>query len=121
MYGPKLCPLYLKLPWIGGKSVQFERQIKRSLKACYSAASLRVSYTTTCMMRFSSKAPLPTLSRSKVVYQFQCLCGKRYVGRTEQRLADRIKQHVPSLFRTGNSNRKRPNAEAQSSAIAKHL
>ncbi len=50
VYEPKLCPLHLQLPWIGDKSVQFEREIKQSFKACYSTASLRVSYTTMCMI-----------------------------------------------------------------------
>ena len=120
-YGPKLCPVYLKLPWIGEKSVMFERQIRRYLKACFNAATLRVCYATTPLMKFSLKAPTPTLSRSRVIYKFQCLCGKRYVGRTEQRLADRVKQHVPSMIRNNNSVRERPAAETRSSAIAKHL
>ena len=30
-----------------------------------------------------------------VIYQFLCHCDSRYVGRTSQRLEERIKQHVP--------------------------
>ena len=121
-YGPKLCPVYLKLPWIGEKSSLYERQIQRSVKSCYGGgATLRVSYTTKPLLKFSLKTPTPTLSRSKVIYGFKCLCGKRYVGRTEQRLADRIKQHVPSTIRNKNSKRKQPDAQKQSSAIGKHL
>ena len=41
----------------------------------------------------------PTESLSNVVYLFNCACGHSYVGRTMQRLEERIKQHVPmSLF-----------------------
>ena len=32
---------------------------------------------------------------SNVIYQFLCHCDSRYVGRTSQRLEERIKQHVP--------------------------
>ena len=80
-----------------------------------------MNYKTNKLLRLSLKTPSPTLSRSKVIYQFQCLCGKRYVGRTEQRLSDRIKQHVPARFRTKNTNRKKPTAESQTSAIGRHL
>ena len=31
-----------------------------------------------------------------VVYEFSCRCEARYAGRTTKRLADRIKQHVPT-------------------------
>ena len=33
--------------------------------------------------------------QSNIVYQFLCHCNSRYVGRTSQRLQQRIKQHVP--------------------------
>ena len=32
-------------------------------------------------------------------YEFSCRCEARYVGRTTQRLEDRIKQHVPTSIR----------------------
>ena len=38
-----------------------------------------------------------------VVYEFSCRCEARYLGRTTQRLADRIKQHVPMSIK-GKSN-----------------
>ena len=42
-----------------------------------------------CTTRFSS---------SNIVYQFLCHCDSRYVGRTSQRLQQRIKQHVPKTI-----------------------
>ena len=38
---------------------------------------------------------LPSHHHSYVIYQFLCHCDSRYVGRTSQRLEERIKQHVP--------------------------
>ena len=32
--GPKKCPVYLKLPWIGKNSLKFERKIKLSINNC---------------------------------------------------------------------------------------
>ena len=38
---------------------------------------------------------LPFHHHSNVIYQFVCHCDSRYVGRTSQRLEERIKRHVP--------------------------
>ena len=47
------------------------------------------------------KDVLPASQQSNIVYEFSCHCDSRYVGRTSQRLQDRIKQHVPKSVRTG--------------------
>ena len=39
------------------------------------------------------------LKKSCVGYEFSCRCEARYVGRTTQRLANRIQQHVPTHIR----------------------
>ena len=36
--------------------------------------------------------PLTTLSN--LVYSFTCVCERRYIGKTTQRLSERIRQHV---------------------------
>ena len=115
------CPLYVKLPWIGSRSIAFEQQIKKSVRACFADAEVRASYTTRPLMSFKLKDVIPTLLRSKVIYQFQCLCEERYVGRTEQRLMERVKQHVPSAIRNPSRGRPLPDVTKQKSAIAKHL
>ena len=70
-------------------------------------------------MKFNLKDPLPTFLQSKVIYEYKCPCEQRYVGRTEQRLYDRIKQHVPYVIRSGRQNHPKP--DEQTSAIVKHL
>ena len=46
-----------------------------------------------------AKDVLPTLSKSNLIYFFQCRqCEDRYVGRTLQHLGARIRQHVPLSF-----------------------
>ena len=73
---------------------------------------------------------VPTTQKSCVVYEFSCRCEARYVGCTTQRLADRIKQHVPTSIRTKTTIiREQPsrmcknsNSEMKSdSAIGQHL
>ena len=42
-----------------------------------------------------------------MIYQFSCHCDSRYVGRTFQRLQDRIKEHVPKSIRSCSFSQKR--------------
>ena len=46
----------------------------------------------------SKKHVLPTFYQSNIIYQFLCHCDSRYVGRTFQRLQQRIKQHMPKTI-----------------------
>ena len=55
------------------------------------------------MLPSAKKDRVPTTHKSCVVYEFSCRCKARYVGRTTQRLADRIKQHVPTSIRMKNT------------------
>ena len=70
---------------------------------------------------------------SNLIYSFECRqCESRYVGQTQQRFGERIKQHVPRHIldsalkstekRRGRPPKKRENpAEDDPSAIAYHL
>ena len=50
-----------------------------------------------------------TTQKSCVVYEFSCRCQAQYVGCTTQKLADRIKQHVPtSIRKKSNTVREQP-------------
>ena len=69
----------------------------------------RVVYTTRAMLPSAKKDRVPTTQKSCVVYEFSCRCESRYVGRTTLRLANRIKQHVPtSLRKKTNTLREQP-------------
>ena len=56
-------------------------------------------YNTRVMLPSAKKDSVPTTQKGCTVYEFSCRCEARYVGRTTQRLADRIKQHVPTSIR----------------------
>ena len=43
--GPQKCPVYLKLPWIGKISLNFEKQTKIAIKRCYQAVDPRIIFT----------------------------------------------------------------------------
>ena len=55
------------------------------------------------MLSSAKKDSIPTTQKSYAVFEFSCRCEARYVGRTTQRLADRIKQHVPTSIRKKSS------------------
>ena len=98
-FGPEKCPVYLKLPWIGNVSSKFENQISTAITCCYYAVKPCVLYNTRVMLTSAEKDCVYTTQTSCIVYEFSCRCDARYVGRTKQRLADRIKQHVPTSIR----------------------
>ena len=74
----------------------------KSIKSLY-AMKPRVVYSTRVMLLSAKKVSVPTTQKSCVVYEFLCRCESRYVGRTTQRLADRIKQHIPTSIRKKSS------------------
>lgn len=129
---PQKCPVYLRLPYIGNISTNFERTIKKTIGDTYFACQTRIIFTTRPMIQPCLKDKLPTQTKSNVIYEFKCLCGDRYVGKTTQRLSDRISQHVPShIRRRTEAPREQPqrgckrqstlSTDGSSSAIAEHL
>ena len=88
---PEKCPVSLKLPWIGNISTKFEKQCKTAVSSCFGAVKLRVVFSTRKILPTIRKDVVPTEQQSMVVYQYVCHCDYRYVGRTSQRLQDRIK------------------------------
>ena len=89
------CPVYLHIPWIGNVSMKFEKQITSAVKCCYFSVEPRVIFNTRQLLPAIKKDVLPSHYHSNVIYQFVCHFDSRYVGRTSQRLEERIKQHVP--------------------------
>ena len=43
----------------------------------------------------TNKDVLPMTAFSNVIYLSTCACGHKYIGKTTQRLGDRMKQHIP--------------------------
>ena len=128
--GPQRCPVYLKLPWIGETSVIFEKKIKSNILNCFSTVQPRVIFSTRRILPAIHKDVLPAYQQSMVVYQYVCRCECRYVGRTSQRLQDRIRQHVPkTISNKTNQERIQPTRKSKinsstpiyDSAIGTHL
>ena len=75
--------------------MKFEKQITSAVKRCFFSVEPRVIFNTRQLLRATKKDVLPSHHHSNVIYQFVCHYDSRYVGRTSQRLEERIKQHVP--------------------------
>ena len=96
--GPKICPVYLHLPWLGNILMKYKMQIKTAVKRCYFAVEPRIVYTTRQLLPVAKKDVLPAFHQSNIVYQFLCHCDSRYMDCTSQRLQHRIKHHVPKTI-----------------------
>ena len=94
-FGPEKYPMYLRVPWIGKASIGLYKNVKTAVERCYGFVTPGVVFTSKRMLPVARKDVLPTTPKSSVIYEYSCHCDSRYVGRTSQRLQDRIKQHVP--------------------------
>ena len=108
-HGPKKYQVYLHLPWLGNVSTKFEKQITTAIQRCYFAVETGVVFTTRPLLPATKKDVLPAHQHNNVIYQFVCHYDSRYVGRTSQRLQERIKQHVPRSIRNHHASQDRSN------------
>ena len=88
-------PVFLRLPWLGQASTMFRKRIHRVTRDALPWCDTVASFTSQPLIRPCRKDVLSAENVSNVIYLFTCECGHKYVGRTSQRLGDRIKQHVP--------------------------
>ena len=103
-YGPRRCPVYLRLPWKGHWSSIRTCSLASVVRSTYCAVDVNVVYSTTRAFTIK-KDVLPALQKSNVIYGFECReCETRYVGRTLQCLSSRIRQHVPLNLLPAGSN-----------------
>ena len=93
--GPEKCPVYLRVPWIGKPFTNLVKEVKTAMESCYGSVSTRLAFTSKRMLPVARKDVLTATQDSFVIYEYKCYRDSRYVGRTSQRLQDRIKQHVP--------------------------
>ena len=81
--------------------------MKAAVSNCFFAVEPRIIFKTKELVPATKNNVLPTHQQSNVIYEYSCHCDSRYVGRTSQRLLDRINQHIPKSIRNANSILKR--------------
>ena len=96
---PQQCRVYLRVPWIGKPSTNLEKEVITAVESCYGSVSTRLVVTSKRILPVARKDVLPTTQKRFVIYEYKCHCDSRYVGRTSQRLQNRIKQHVLQWLR----------------------
>ena len=125
-------PVYLRLPWLGDVSASFKSRVRQATAKVAPWCEPVIYFTSRKMLNTSNKDVLPTDHKSNVIYLFSCKCGSSYVGRTSQRLGDRVRQHVPAaLMETDDSKAKKKRAttskkdpsdiKSADSGITRHL
>ena len=92
---PKVTAAYIRLPWLGAASLSLKNRIFKVTNDAIPLCEPVCVFTSKKMLSTSKKDVLPAEDVSNVVYLFNCVCGHSYVGRTTQRLGDRVRQHVP--------------------------
>ena len=75
--GPKKCPVYLHLPWLGNVSTTFETQIKTAVKRCYFAVEPRIVFTTRQLLPATTKMYCLLLTKAIL---FTNTCATAIVG-----------------------------------------
>ena len=88
-------PLYIRLPWLGSVSSSFENRLQHLTQNIVPWCKPRCIFTSRDMFNTTKKDVLPADKLSNVIYLFNCECDYSYVGRTTQRLGERMRQHVP--------------------------
>ena len=83
----------------GKPSTILEKKVKTAVESCYDSVSTCLVFTSKRMLPVACKDVLPAIQKSFVIYEYKCHCDSRYVGRTSQRLQDRIKQHAPQWLK----------------------
>ena len=129
-FGPDKCPVYLRVTYTGKAALTLERNLRIAVENCYESVALRTVFVSRQMLPASRKDVLPAIQKSSVIYEYKCHCDSRYVGKTAQRLQDRIKKHVPKWLRQHTASqrvqpnrackRKQPTPESDL-AIGQHL
>ena len=122
VYGPKKCPVYIHLPYIGSVSERFNKQLENIVGKTYASVRLRTVFQTRRPLSGISKDRSPTHDINNVIYKFKCHCDSEYVGRTSQRFHLRRDQHVPKMIKDWvNGKSPRPFHRQYFTSIGQHL
>ena len=106
------------------------KQTKLTVNNCFKPVSAWIIFSSKTILYSFQKNVLPVHTRSNIVYKYSCHCNSVYVGRTSQRMEERIRQHVPKLIRNQVKPQKdfprrqsklTQNASISDSTIGQHL
>ena len=96
--------IFIKFPYIGPKSVKFEKEINSLVGKYYPQLVIKFAFTNSYKVWSllpNAKESLPADMQSKIIYIFQCgACNSTYIGCTIRLVKSRICEHLGRSFRT---------------------
>ena len=88
--------VYICLPFKGDiVSTQIKHRLEAAIGKTYYAGNLLITYDTMRLLKESNVDKKSLHVTSNCIYQFSCICGSTYIGRTERILTTRISEHPP--------------------------
>ena len=100
---------------------KFGRKIKSSITNYLERSNHYSGFSTGRVLPIIYKDVLPIFQQCNLVYEYVCHCDSRWLGRTSQRLQDRIRQHVPkSIWNRTGQERKQPERQGKSANSIPH-
>ena len=106
--------VYLGLPYVKGVSDHISKNLRKNNIFTYYRPRKTIS-----SQIYQGKDPIP-IGENSGVYRIPCSCGLWYIGRTDQRLTDRLTQHSTSINNTL-KKRKKKKTENFYSALSEHI
>ena len=93
--------LFLSLPYLGVFSKNFKYELTHLISECYPQVQILCVFNSYKLFKFFPfKDVIDKLKRSNVIYRIDCKqCNVFYVGKTERRLSDRVKEHMGALHK----------------------
>ena len=95
-------------------------KVASSVYHCFPAVIVRSIFATKAAFNSIHKDVLPIFNQSLLIYKFKCWCNSTYIGRTNQRLEARVRQHVPRGI-LNNDRLTSGHSQALDSVIGEHL
>ncbi|CAH8561201.1 unnamed protein product [Schistosoma rodhaini] len=117
-------PVYITLPFRGdSNSLLLKQRLKSVINKTYCAAKVMIKERTRSMLHSKPRRHENDCVTSHCVYQFKCVCGHTYIGRSNRDLKIRVGEHVPKwLQKQIQSNDPiRVEDKHPSSSVAKHI
>ncbi|CAH8499563.1 unnamed protein product [Schistosoma haematobium] len=116
--------VYINLPYRGeSNSIVLRQRLKAAIENTYCAAQLVVIEKSKAMIPNRPKQCTNDYVTSHCIYQFTCLCGHTYIGRSNRTMQSRVNEHVPRWLQNQCVSNDPINVGGRkpSSSIAKHI
>ncbi|VDN10638.1 unnamed protein product [Dibothriocephalus latus] len=77
------------------------RRLNQAVSRTFSAAKVRVLFSTNLFMHGEGKDKIPAQNTSMCIYSLTSSCGVSYISRTSRHLSNRIREHLPVWLAKG--------------------